>query len=148
MMHSISALQAGVPCRAAMTKRSVGGGRGLRAALSYGPAPCVRARPRVFGPQPAAMHRRAVRVAVDWRKGGGMPPPGKLFASEEDYGEDFNDVSGSASERKVGVVKWFNVEKVTPSRSLADGSVTGRLTEGVRVLRHPSQQVHSARLGR
>jgi hypothetical protein len=58
--------------------------------------------------------RRTVRVAADsWRMGGGMPPPGKLFASEDDYGDDFDQVTERASgERKVGVVKWFNPAKV------------------------------------
>jgi len=39
-----------------------------------------------------------------------MPPPGKLFAEPEDYGEDFGSMA-TGNERRVGTVKHYRADK-------------------------------------
>ena len=114
MLLRIHAPQRGAPCAMSIAASTRTTARASRFAHASTPG---RLLLRVPSSHPAARmpRRRAVRVAADsWRMGGGMPPPGKLFASEDDYGDDFNQVTERASgERQVGVVKWFNPEKVS-----------------------------------
>ena len=40
-----------------------------------------------------------------------MPPAGKLFAEPEDYGDEFENIGGTG-DRRTGVVKYYNSDKV------------------------------------
>lgn len=52
------------------------------------------------------------RAMAGWRSGGGMPPPGKLYAEPEDYGDDFSSAATNLNELRAGSIKYYNSDKV------------------------------------
>jgi hypothetical protein len=41
-----------------------------------------------------------------------MPPPGKLYAEPEDYGDDFSSAATNLNELRAGSIKYYNSDKV------------------------------------